>query len=575
VRALTLRYKPLPLTPGLPSNGLPIGDLSDYSTLLTSLQRLRYTILSYRNDRVQINRLPVEILMLIWKLTLPADMQLTKPDNKRIFCIVKLTHVCRRWRLVLISSPALWTNFHVVKAAPKFVAECLQRSGKLPLHVSFKWDSDDPDYDSPSTSVFDDDGSVADDDGDAVDDNGSAVGDVTSRASSSQSDDSDDGAASHSTLSVYPDHRDTGYSWAAYIKEAQSYHHLMRHTHRIVTLDISLPPPGDDEDEEEGEEEDNPFACGLLFYPFPSLQTLKLRCCQEGQGSIPKVILDDHISVVEDLLLEHILPTQIMDLSLNITSLNLTTTVRDTPINTGQFLQFLGGNNNLRSLTLHNYKFHTFPDPGAPVALNNLRQLDVFSESATFLRYLVAPPLGPQSFLRMEKAGRTLSVEAKNGTAGTSTSVSILTTNSHPVADELLSALSEVFGSGWEEVTHVVVLTPIGGWGEEFADRFLDRLTRVDDLSVESKDDCTHTWLNSLAASKERCPKLRRVRLDIAPEDFPKALRSVRKLVKLRAEDGIPLEAVEQTNLSAPAVDIWEGLYNRWRIEDYLAKRDS
>jgi len=512
--------------------------------------------------------------MLICKLTLPLDTEFTKPDNKRVFCIVKLTHVCRRWRSVLTSSPALWTNFHVVKAAPRFVAECLQRSGKLPIHVSFEWDNDDPDC-SPSTSVFDDDGSVANDDCDAVDDNNSAVEeDDTGQTSSSQSDDGDDGAASHSTLSVYPDHRDRGYSWMAYIKEAQSYHHLMQHSHRIVTLDISIPPPGDDEDEDGDEEENNSFACGLLLYPLPSLQTLKLRCCRGGHGSIPKVILDDHISAVKDLLLERILPTQIVDFSLNITSLNLTTTVRDTSINAGLLLRFLENNRNLRSLTLHNYKFLTFPEPGAPVVLNNLRRLDVLSESVTFLRYLVAPPLGPQSSLRMEKAGRRLIVQAENGTTGTSTSVGSLTTNSDPVADELLATVSGVFGSGWEEVTHVVVVTPVGGWGEEFVDRFLDCLTRVDDLSVESNHDCAGTWLHSLAASKERCPKLRRVRLDIAPEDFPEALKSIRKLVKRRAEDGVPLEVVEQTNLSPAAVGIWEDLYNRWQIEDYLAKRD-
>ena len=571
--ALTFRYKPLRLTAGLPSNGLPIGGLSDYSTLLTSLQRLRYTILSHRNDQAPINRLPVEILMLICKLTLQPDTQLTKPDNKLVFWIVELTHVCRRWRLALISSPVLWTNFPVLKAAPRFVAECLQRSGTLPIHVSLKWDSNDPDYGTPSTSVLDDDGSVADDKGDVVDDEGSTVEeDDTSLISPSQSDDSDDGVASHSTLSIYPDHRDTGYSWTAYIKEAQSYHHLMQHSHRIVTLDISIHPPGDDEDEEEK----NSFACGLLFYPLPSLQTLGLRCCRRGgYGSIPKVILDEHIYAIKGLLLEHILPTQIMDFSLNITSLNLTTTGPDTSIDTGLFLRFLEKNHNLQSLTLHNYKFLPFPEPVAPVALKNLRQLDVLSASVAFLRHLETPPLGPQSFLRIEKTNWRLLVQAESGTAGTSTSVSTLILSLDPDADELLSTISGVFGSGWEEVTRVVVVTPVGGWGVGFVDRFLNCLSRVNDLSVESKHDCADTWLHSLAASKERCPKLRRICLGIAPEDFPEALSSVRKLVKQRAEDEIPLEVVEQTSLSPLAVGIWEDLYNRWRIEDYLAKRDS
>ena len=226
-------------------------------------------ILSRRNDQVPINCLPVEILLLICKLTLPPDPEFSKPDNRRVFGVIKLTHVCRHWRLVLISSPVLWTSFRVVKAAPKFLAECLQRSRTSPVHVSFDWDSSDSDYDFSSTSVADDDGSVANDDD--TDDAGEVIAeDDIDQISSSKPDDSDDGTTSHSTLSIYPDHCDTGYSWTDYIKEAQGYHHLMQHSHRIVTLDISLPAPG-----EEDEEEDNRFACGLLLYPFLALQTLK------------------------------------------------------------------------------------------------------------------------------------------------------------------------------------------------------------------------------------------------------------------------------------------------------------
>jgi len=119
-----------------------------------------------------------------------------------------------------------------------------------------------------------------------------------------------------------------------------------------------------------------------------------------------------------------------------------------------------------------------------------------------------------------------------------------------------------------------VVGDPSRGVGEEFVDRFRGRLTRLDDLSVESKFDHVDIWHRSLAASKERCPKLRRLRLDIAPEDCPNTLRSIRKLVKQRAEDGIPLEVVEQTDLSPSAVGVWNDLYNRWRIEGYLVRRD-
>ena len=565
-------HKPLRLNKRPPSNGLAIGGLSDYSTLLESLQKLRYAILSDRNDQVPVNRLPVEILMLICELSLPPDPQSTEPYNKRVFCIMKLTHVCRRWRLVLISSPALWTDFHVVKTAPKFVAECLQRSGTLPIHVSFKWDGSDPDYDSPSTSVADDDGSVADTNSDVSGDDGSVVDEGRTNqtyASSSRPDVSDDETASNSTLSIYPDHRDTRYSWTAYMKEAQGYHHLMQHSHRIATLDVSFPAPVDDEDEEE----DSSFACGLLFYPFPTLQTLKLRCSRGSLlGAIPKVILDEHIPTVKSLLLENILPTQIADFSLNITSLNLTNTGFNNLIDTSLFLRFLERNRSLQSLTLHNYKFPPSPEPVTPVALVNLRQLDVLSDSAAFLQHLTTPPLGPQSFIKMKKVGWRLLLCAENGAVGTSASISTLSPSD---PNEFLSMISEVFGSGWEEATQVVVVVPAGGWEREFVDRFLGHLTRVEDLSVECKHGRVDPWFDSLAASKERCPKLRRIRLDIVPEDCPKVLRTVRKLVKQRAGDGIPLEMVQQTGLSSFTASIWDDLYNRWRVEDYLVARDS
>ena len=557
--------------PKLPSNGLPLGDLSSYSTLLESLQELRYKILSHRNDRVPINCLPVEILMLICKLTLPSDPEFTTPDNRRVFCVMKLTHVCGHWRSVLISSPLLWTRFHIVKTAPKFIAECLQRSGTSPIHLSFEWDSSDPDYGSPSTSVADDDGSVAGDDGDVAGDDGSvAPEDLVNEISSSKPEDSDDETNSHSTLSVYPDHRDVDYSWTAYIKEAQSYHHLMQHSDRIATLDISLPAPGDQEDEE-----DNSLACGLLFYPFLALQTLKLRCFRGSHGSIPKVILDEHITTVNSLFLENILPTQIVDLSLNLTSLTLRTTGHDTPIDTSSFLRFLEKNRNLRSLTLYNYNFLPIPDSTTPLALSNLCKLDVFTESATFLRHIVAPPLGPQSCFKLGKMHRRLSFSAENSTSGTSASVSCLALSIHPDPDEFQSLISEVFGSGWEEATQLVVVIP-GGWERGFVDQFLDRLTRLNDLSLECGNDRVDRWFDSLVASKERCPKLRGIHLlNTAPEYCHTVVRSIRKLVKRRAEDGIPLEVVGQTGLSLSTKGIWDDLYDRWRIKDYLETRDS
>ena len=88
------------------------------------------------------------------------------------------------------------------------------------IHVSFEWDSRDPDYGTPSSSVFDDGGSVQSEDG-RTDDNaindgrGTADGDgdavdeyCASRTPSSEARDGDGRMSSHSTLSIYSDHHD-------------------------------------------------------------------------------------------------------------------------------------------------------------------------------------------------------------------------------------------------------------------------------------------------------------------------------------------------------------------------------
>ena len=546
----------------LSSNDTPIGDLSDYSTLLESLNNLRYTILSHRNDQLLISRLPVEILTLICELTLPtaSDPELTQPNNNRVLCAIKLTHVCTRWRSILISSPELWTNFRLITVAPKFVAACIQRSKTLPIHVSLAWENQDPDYEL--TSNGEDDGSV--EDGNAVDKdgNGNAIG--RDETCQTPSEGSVDGTSSHSTFSVFPDHNSRGHLWTTYIKEAQNYQYLIQQSHRIATLDISLLGSA-----EEDEDEDNPFACGLLAYPLPALQTLRLRSLPRSRGSIPRAVLDEHITTINSLLLENISLTQIVDLSLNITSLTLTSTSSDSIIDTGLFLRFLEKNQSLRSLTLQNYQFDPVPD-SITVAQNNLRRLD-FTRSLPPLRHVM---LEPYSFFRIETPYQPFCSSAENSAKGTSTSVSSLLLGGGADLDELLSVVSGIFGSSWEEATQVAVVIPPGGWERKFADRFLSRMTRLTDLSVESLHDRVDSLFDSLGASKNRCPEFGRVSIYIAPEHFPNALRSIRRLVKQRSEDGIPLEAVEQTSLLPFAADIWNNLYDQWRIEDYLKSRD-
>lgn len=539
-----------------PSHGPPID--GDYSTLLESIHDLRYIILSRRNDELPVNRLPVEIFTLICNLSFPFDPELVHSDNRDTLYVMKLTHVCRRWRSVLISSPAFWTNFHVVKHSPKFVAECLQRSKTLPIHVSLDWDGGDPDYVHPSPTASDD-GSVAGD--------SSLVGvdeDGLDRTSSSDHENSC-GTPSHGTLSIYSDHRDGDYSWTAYLEEARCYYHLMQESHRIAALDIRLSTHEADHDEEE-----NPLGCGLLLYPLPALQTLKLRCSKGGRSLIPKAILDEHITSIKNLLLQDVPPIQIFNLSLNITSLDLRATDYGAAIDTGSFVRFLGRNQTLQSLTLRGYHLPPAPEPITPAILDNLRRLDFSGKSTAFLRHLSGPPLGPQCLFNMERERRNLYLTAENSAARATTSISGYLTSEDPDSDELISVISEAFGLGWEEATRVTVVVHVGGWKREFVDQFLARLNKLDDLLVDSRHDQVYPWFDSLGASKERCPKLKRIRLGIAPESLLGAFKSVRRLVKRRAEDGIPLEAVDHIGLSPFAVGIWNDLYDQWNIKDYL-----
>ena len=137
--------------------------------------------------------------------------------------------------------------------------------------------------------------------------------------------------------------------------------------------------------------------------------------------------------------------------------------------------------------------------------------------------------------------------------------------------NKLLSVVSSLFSSGWEAATQVYLGTPDGGWERELVDQFLSRLTKMTVLSVRCWYNCTE----SLFASQDRCPNLSRICIDTLTRDFPNALRSIRRLVKQRAEYGTPLEAVEQIYPSLSTAGIWDSLYDQFWIKNYLKTRDS
>ena len=52
---------------------------------------------------------------------------------------VALTHVCRYWRVVLLSNPKIWTNIFARRDSIDFFSECLLRSRTLPIHLNLHY----------------------------------------------------------------------------------------------------------------------------------------------------------------------------------------------------------------------------------------------------------------------------------------------------------------------------------------------------------------------------------------------------------------------------------------------------
>ena len=78
-----------------------------------------------------IYKVPLEIIFKIFQLVAPPR---TRDDMYRL---LKLTHVCRLWRVALINKPQAWaTIFATRKDRRSFVETCLERSASVPLEVT-------------------------------------------------------------------------------------------------------------------------------------------------------------------------------------------------------------------------------------------------------------------------------------------------------------------------------------------------------------------------------------------------------------------------------------------------------
>ncbi|KDQ51901.1 hypothetical protein JAAARDRAFT_62254 [Jaapia argillacea MUCL 33604] len=86
---------------------------------------------AYRNSLAPISRLPPELLTKIFALDgLGWEAGRAQPCRN---LWLRVTHVCRRWRVIALSSPTLWT--HPLIAFPSWFPEMLRRSRGAPLVV--------------------------------------------------------------------------------------------------------------------------------------------------------------------------------------------------------------------------------------------------------------------------------------------------------------------------------------------------------------------------------------------------------------------------------------------------------
>ncbi|KAM5541176.1 hypothetical protein V8D89_005105 [Ganoderma adspersum] len=86
---------------------------------------------SYANTLTPINRLPPELLHMVFK------QAATLPEVVEHFdwrCVITLTHVCRLWRTMVVEESRLWSHIHT-KSRKRCVKLFIARSSGLPLTV--------------------------------------------------------------------------------------------------------------------------------------------------------------------------------------------------------------------------------------------------------------------------------------------------------------------------------------------------------------------------------------------------------------------------------------------------------
>ncbi|KAG2009590.1 hypothetical protein CC2G_012505 [Coprinopsis cinerea AmutBmut pab1-1] len=109
--------------------------------LLSKLKTLALRICdlhSQRNELAHISQFPNELLQKVFLLLRGAQ-----PSNAGYHQVIRLTHVCRRWRQVGLNQPELWA--YITDDQPDNISTLLERSKSVPLTMSLygRYNQDD------------------------------------------------------------------------------------------------------------------------------------------------------------------------------------------------------------------------------------------------------------------------------------------------------------------------------------------------------------------------------------------------------------------------------------------------
>ncbi|THH30041.1 hypothetical protein EUX98_g4148 [Antrodiella citrinella] len=91
-----------------------------------------------RQNIIPVFRLPNEILsgtFLLYKAAMYAEQASCTHGRPDPLAWIRISHVCQHWRSVALSTPQLWTDFHVVGQDPQFVMEMLALSKRMSVTV--------------------------------------------------------------------------------------------------------------------------------------------------------------------------------------------------------------------------------------------------------------------------------------------------------------------------------------------------------------------------------------------------------------------------------------------------------